>query len=178
MTASVRLSVKTVRAMFELARAHAGCPGPGPVLSFASIAEVERALRPSQKKKLVRKANKAARETKAKTKREARADIREAVLKRADGRCEACATGFTPLNSAELDHFFGKARSEAVETCWALCRQCHAEKTDNEPSAADWLQYFVSHCGQFGYVSAAMWAKRRAAFVSVRSALSERREGA
>jgi hypothetical protein len=83
----------------------------------------------------------------------ARRAVRQAVVTRAGGRCEACGTHVTAA-SGELDHFFGRARSESVETCWLLCPGavgCHRSKTDNQPSRRWWLERFRRHAVLHGF---------------------------
>lgn len=80
----------------------------------------------------------------------ARAAVRQAVVSRAGGRCEACGVEVS-ARVGELDHFFGRARSENVETCWLLCRTCHGEKTENRPNRRWWLERFRRHAVLHGY---------------------------
>ena len=80
----------------------------------------------------------------------ARAALRAAVFSRAAGRCECCGLEIT-TRSGELDHYFGRARSENVETCWLLCRTCHGEKTENRPNRRWWLERFRRHAVLHGY---------------------------
>jgi hypothetical protein len=86
----------------------------------------------------------------------ARAAVRAAVFTRAAGRCECGGTEITS-RSGHMDHFFGKARSENVETCWALCASCDHDKTENripgtnQVSRRWWLERFRRHCILHGY---------------------------
>lgn len=75
--------------------------------------------------------------------------VRQAVVTRAAGRCEACGVDL-PGPMGEMDHFFGRARSENVETCWFLCRECHQFKTDNFPTRSIWLRRFRTHAMKYG----------------------------
>lgn len=168
MPASVRISLKTARALLHDFDSM-------PFLSAGMSAHVEalRAAMAPRKPKAFSsgpslKAQKAGRK---KTKREGRAEVRLAVMERANGSCEYCRAD-SLLSDLELDHMFGQARSESLETCWALCRYCHREKTNNRPDAEFWLREFITHCGTFGYSAAAERAKRRITFVSTRAALS------
>jgi 5-methylcytosine-specific restriction endonuclease McrA len=111
-------------------------------------------------KKFVR-ASAARRVVKRATKKAKRQGVRALVMARAEGRCEHCDAAETNFSPLELDHFFGKARSESAETCWALCRQCHRNKTDNTPSAASWLMAFITHAGFSGFTDARNMAVRR-----------------
>lgn len=106
--------------------------------------------RSSAVKKTARKNAAKAKDTKA---------IRAAVMERAGGRCEHCGWAFQPFNPGELDHFFGRARAESVETCWALCRDCHREKTQNDPSAVHWLESFAELAEGLGYTYSAARAR-------------------
>lgn len=83
----------------------------------------------------------------------ARRAIRNAVFTRSGGRCECCGTEITK-RTFELDHFFGRARSELVETCWALCSRdqgCHFEKTNSRPTRRWWLERFRRHAVLHGF---------------------------
>ena len=77
-----------------------------------------------------------------------------ALIERASG-CECgCGLAFgTPLEANRtFDHFFGKARAaEELDTIWSLRRDCHLAKTDNRPSAEEWLKRFLVHAEKFGY---------------------------
>jgi nucleoside 2-deoxyribosyltransferase len=118
------------------------------------------ALDAALKPKRSTQASKPRREANAKARKEEWAAIREAVLKRADGKCESPGCGFElgmlqQPHPLEVDHFFGgtgrRRALQSVETCWALCRRCHRLKTANEPSAAYWLEDFIPHCARYGY---------------------------
>jgi hypothetical protein len=81
------------------------------------------------------------------------AEIRREVMKRANGICEACFD--KPYLPMHLDHWLsgvGRRRAKAsVATCWALCRTCHENRTENWPSAAAWNVRFATHCSDHGY---------------------------
>ena len=82
-----------------------------------------------------------------------------AVVDRANGLCETqCGHG-----AEQVDHFFGRRRGTAVAGCWYLCSFCHREKTDNNPSAAAWLERFIRHCQHHGYATEAALAENRIA---------------
>lgn len=91
---------------------------------------------------------------------------RGAVVSRAGGRCECCGAEVTS-RSGELDHFFGRARSELVETCWLLCNGqeggCHLGKTMNMPSRRFWLVRFHRHALKHGYARALQLAEQQLA---------------
>lgn len=137
------------------------------------ISIVERALRPSPKKRAVRKAKKVTRADKRAAKAEETAFIRKYVGRRSYGRCELrdpdsgqhCAA-----DASEMDHFFSRRHGQSVETCWALCRAHHHLKTNSVPDAAWWLRAFVGHCAEYGYRTAALQAENRLAFVRARKA--------
>jgi 5-methylcytosine-specific restriction endonuclease McrA len=76
--------------------------------------------------------------------------VRAECVKRAGGKCENCCARFVggPL---EMDHFHGRAVSETVETCWLLCRECHRQKTENNPNRQAWDDWFRKHCEKHGY---------------------------
>lgn len=70
-------------------------------------------------------------------------EIREAVFERAQYTCEACKAA----PATELDHFRGRAKApESVANCWALCRPCHRNKTDNVGGRIEWLSIYARHC--------------------------------
>lgn len=102
------------------------------------------------------KAAKAARVGKRAAKHRRTSDVRIPVMKRAWLVCECgCRRWFRGfMGQATMDHFFGKARAESVETCWALRADCHAEKTDSKPDRATWLRKFIVHCERYGYTAA------------------------
>ena len=122
------------------------------------LAEINRALAPKRSAAPARKA----RAAKKAVRGAALQDVRSQVMDRADGACECC--GGQPVLPLELDHFFGgsKRRSmEAFESCWALCRFCHHQKTNNNPSAAYWLRDFVHHCRKHGFLEIEVAASAR-----------------
>jgi 5-methylcytosine-specific restriction endonuclease McrA len=156
MSASVRISAKAARSAYE----HLDPASPAAKELKAALAHASRA---SATRRTLRKPK----EAKRKAKREARGEVRAAVMDRAHGRCECCGSGDGLL---ELEHFFGRARAESLETCWALCRACHRSKTDNDPSAAWWLKRFARHCEHYRYSEAEARARKRLAFVEARGA--------
>lgn len=160
-----------MNARFSLSRKHlaglvafidrarvAGVP-IAPTEAFAiALLKSESAPRKPKPMAVERKKAKAAKKA---TKREQRADVRALVMARSLGLCEACVKDLTPADPGELDHFFGKARAESVESCWLLCRACHRAKTDNKPSAAWWLDKFGGHARFSGYHAEAERARAR-----------------
>lgn len=73
-------------------------------------------------------------------------EIREAVFARAGDSCEACGAWVTE-ETGHLDHFFSRGKEpQTVANCWFLCRECDAQKTASNPSAAWWLRTFSMHC--------------------------------
>lgn len=103
-----------------------------------------------------------------------RTAIRDFVFARAEGRCEVRGDHWHCHKPAtELDHFFGRARAESVETCWAICATDHRNKTNNSPSAEGWLETFAVHCDRYGYREEAARARNRLAFVLARSSGAE-----
>lgn len=194
MTASVRISAKDARDI--LAFFHEDNTPP-PFLC-PTIDRIRAALKPSQKKKLVRKANKAARETKTKSKRDETAQIRGVVFKRAEAcsppwamgpACEVCRARL----ASEMHHAMGRVWVKQSErNCLAVCGRCHKRITDNRrgngrhDAAACWAEVAVA-LQRLGFdieAAAAMGeaeyhdAKRKLDAGRARSALSERREGA
>jgi hypothetical protein len=105
--------------------------------------------------------------------------IRAACARRAEGYCE-CQCGRWIGEAGELahaDHAFGRGAgrpAESVETVWLLTPEHDADKTNNRPSAAYWLEKFAAHCDLHGYVESAELARSRLAFVETRTALVTR----
>jgi len=100
------------------------------------------------------------------------------VAARAGHFCECgCGQRFSDVGltgNRTMDHFLGKARSESVETCWMLRRDCHLNlKQQNKPSRAYWLRLFINHCERFGYSETEAWARKELAFVEAKERLSE-----
>lgn len=119
-------------------------------------------------------APKEAREEKRAAKREATRAVRAAVLERARGQCECgCGRPFV-LGGPELDHFFGRARAESVQACWALRSDCHHRKTTATPSAEAWFERFRAHCIRYSYWAEAKRAASRLAYVEAKKRLGER----
>lgn len=118
------------------------------------VAAIDRVLQVPRGVKLARKA-------KAERRRESVAEtreVRELVVARADGKCEACGAAVeedaSPWRRPEMDHFEGGADRkplESVETCWLVCWTCHKKKGANEPSPEYWLTAFLAHCLKHGY---------------------------
>ena len=88
------------------------------------------------------------------------ASVRAAVMKRADGKCEAC--GKWKGEALTYDHAHSRREPDAVETGWALCWDpCHAAKTRNDPSAQWWIRRFIEHCEKHGYETSASRSRVR-----------------
>lgn len=148
------LSLKTLRGI-SLYLAGDGAP-----VARALRSEVERAIVSAERASSLRASRRQARGEKKAAKREATSEVREAVMVRALGHCECCGA-FVGETHLQLDHLEGRARSESVETCWALCFGCHYSKTNNCPSARVWLERFTAHALAHGYAEAAERARRR-----------------
>ena len=86
---------------------------------------------------------------KAEGKVRCRREVRDACVRRARGRCEQCGDWQGP--DLHLDHFWGRAREESVESCWMLCPGCHEDKTNNRPNRGEWLFAFGIHCKGLDY---------------------------
>jgi hypothetical protein len=87
--------------------------------------------------------------------------VAEAVIERAAGRCECCDRPFAGdegRGRLTSDHMQGRARSESLETCWALRMDCHESKTANDPSAPHWLAKFALFAKRHSYWEAHDWA--------------------
>lgn len=66
--------------------------------------------------------------------------IRAALFDRSVGKgCENCGKRFALL---EMDHMLGgsgrRRQRQSVETCWAICQECHRNRTINVPSREFW----------------------------------------
>jgi hypothetical protein len=149
---------------------------PNPGLDRA-LAELRSALRPRPVKAL-KKARREKTKEKRLLKKGATAVVRALVMERAGNRCECgCGIHFSGenwrsfANEAEMDHFAGRGRRESLESCWALTRHCHHNKTRNWPSTEHWLTAFLIHCERHGYAAEATKARNRFAFVQARSEL-------
>ena len=154
MTAYVKITAQTARdALYYIERL---LPG-----GTRATDELRRALRLKPKRKP--DTRKTAKQARRATKRLSRAAIRARVIARASGECECgCGRGFgLPWGMLELDHQFGRARSESFETCWAIRADCHYDKTKNQPSVAYWLLKFIAHCKKHGYRQAQAKAEAR-----------------
>jgi 5-methylcytosine-specific restriction endonuclease McrA len=122
------------------------------------LADLRAALKP---KRSVVAAAKVRRAKKA-TKRDAFAAIRGAVVKRADGNCEACFRSLSELDRGEADHFWGRVRTPTTcQNVWLLCFSCHREKTANKPSPDFWLASFEQHVSRYGYTAERLKARNR-----------------
>lgn len=120
-------------------------------------------------------------------KRDRRASIRERVFARAaegtlDGvpRCEG-PLGSSPrlparcINPAtDLQHVFGRGKGRRLESernCLAACRMCHEAEGRNEPSGAEWWDWFAQWFQDRGFTAEARAARSRARFERTRAAL-------
>ena len=131
----------------------------------AAADELRRQLAPKPRSSAVKRTA-----AKKRSKRKETSSIYEEVAKRAGGLCECCTSSLLTFRP-ELDHFTSRRHGQSVETCWMLCSACHREKTDNSPSAAWWLERFISHCERNGYSAEAERARSRLeGIVSVREA--------
>lgn len=79
----------------------------------------------------------------------ARKAVRKACADRAGGCCESCGT--RRGEALHMDHFWGRAREESVESCWMLCARCDREKTENVGGRVEWLRRFGAHAALHGY---------------------------
>lgn len=173
MGGTVRISARSARALLELegvtvttrdAAKGARLYARGPDLMRA-LTELRKALEPKRSVTFAKKRKAAKKRVNQKETR----SIRELVMARA-GKCEACGECIYTL---ELDHFFGRHGEQSERTCWFLCFYCHRDKTNNRPSAAEWLGRFISHCQRYGYDAERKRAQSRLHFVEARTTLSE-----
>jgi hypothetical protein len=149
--------------------------------------EISAAVAKLDRKRQRKAPTRAAKAAKKQSKKERTAEVRGAVLRRAQDRCRAslgiddtvCENCGAFGGLLEMDHMRGRARSESVATCWMLCGGpdgCHDRKTRNLPSAGFWLEAFVRHCDRYAhwgpeYGDAAREASKRLAFVTTRAGL-------
>ena len=105
----------------------------------------------NQPKRSIRAAR-ARRDEKRTTRREEMAALREAVMKRAGGKCEACGMSSTRLHCDHWQGGVGRRRAEqSIATTWALCPSCDFARTRNNPDAETWNRTFAAHCAEHGY---------------------------
>lgn len=171
---TIRLSLRSARWLLSVRQELEWADGSPAPRVFAELKAAIARLG-STKKVATRRMKRLKKFVTALEKRTARQEVRALVMTRADGRCEACAFAFTALNPAELEHFFGKARGESLEACWALCKRCHREKTDSVPSARQWATWFIEHQKQHGYDTTQ--ARRVFHRANDKAALDEGRKG-
>lgn len=104
-------------------------------------------------------------------------DIRSAVCRRADGKCEACEK-WVGLHGedAHLDHRFGRGAGrppESVENCWLLCIACDGERT--KPSRTDagyWWGRFILHAQRYGFTAEALLADNQLEWLRAKGLVS------
>jgi 5-methylcytosine-specific restriction endonuclease McrA len=155
MSPRVSISLKSAQSLLLLAR-HNGAYGREWAELRSAIDRCTR-VRPGLKK---------AKATREKKKREKAKDTKSIVAEcavRSPDVCECgCGVVFTPAAHAQLDHFFGRVRAkQSAQNCWRLRPECHRAKTNNQPSAAYWLQKFVKHAEKHGYGEEFRMAARR-----------------
>lgn len=161
---TIKLSRRTAEVLLKRAQ-------DVPQLSFAvqnAIAELNSALQRKPLKRSVKLAR-ARKAAKRETKREETARIRREVEARADGRCEICAAG----NPTDLHHSFGRVRvRQTASSCLFLCRRCHADLTENRPSAAHWWGLQALVFARLGLTESFARAKRMAAYAEDKAEIS------
>lgn len=122
----------------------------------SAAVELEAALTPSPKRQAVRKANRVAKESKRRTKRDETGGIYDAVSLRADDKCETCALPFTISDPPEMDHALGRGKvRQAVSNCWLIHRSCHRSKHAARPSRRAWLERMRDHFFRHGFLAEA-----------------------
>ena len=155
MSRRVSISLKTARALFDLALNR----WSGSDVDLGrTLEELEAAMKPKRSLAPARQRRTAKRETV----KERRAEIRTQLEARANGSCEACGISERFVGPLEWDHFFGRVRvPETVRSGWLLCPECHRQKTENRPYAETWLEAFADHCRRHGYASERRMASDR-----------------
>jgi hypothetical protein len=82
---------------------------------------------------------------------------------RSEGRCECPCRRRLTRETAELDHFLGRARApQTPETCWLLSEHCHANKHAGAPTRGYWLRLYLEHLQSHGFGDSATAQKLRA----------------
>lgn len=163
---TIRLSLRAAKTLLTDLAARSDV-GLGVARAFAELeSSISKAERTSSRRVLARKPKA---EKKA-AKRDETSAIREAVFARATtfaghARCEFCDMN----HATDLHHVFGRIRvRQSVENTMAVCRWCHRRVTDNQPSAAHWLERTIRHLERYGYVAEVAKASARLAFVEAR----------
>lgn len=90
--------------------------------------------------------------------------LRRIVLHRSGGYCECGCGRWFGEHDGHLDHFFGRGAGrpeESVSNCWALSVHCDDARTNNRPSAEHWLNRFIVHAEQHGYLPEVELAEAR-----------------
>jgi hypothetical protein len=70
--------------------------------------------------------------------------IRYQAFVRSSNHCECGCGRWVTEESGHLDHFWGRARQESIESCWFLHPECDLNKTLNKPDWASWGRRFLS----------------------------------
>lgn len=166
MTARVSLSLKAAQRLVS-EHLQGGCCKT----CDAPVAELRAAIAKATRASATRRKLKQPKAEKRATKRQRTKSVRALVMERAQGGCECgCGRPFESFSGVPtLDHFWGVAREESLESCWALRADCHRRKTDSVPSKRCWLTRFVIHCREHDYwvqeskaLADAEWAESKA----------------
>lgn len=162
---SVRISLKTARALLEMLGEHPWSDNQQAVLRAGE--ELRAAMAPKRSKAVSGPTRRQARETKRLTKKEETAAIRAEVLRRAEGICELCESA----GADDLHHAFGRVRQrQSVSNTLAVCRPCHRALTNNVGGAAHWLDLQAMRFRNLGYAETARLLDARCQFVLSRGA--------
>lgn len=163
--------MRSVRIPWEMAQAFArNGGGYTPQYLDGLRAQLREMLRPSPKKAAAKKAKRQRVVTKKATKKGETAAIREAVMARADGRCETCGGEELGL---ELHHALGRGKAKQAESnCLGVCVSCHRQITRNDPSASFWLQEQANVFRRMKHLRTAWSLENRREFVEAREKLS------
>lgn len=79
--------------------------------------------------------------------------VRYIVWRRSERKCESCGRSLLE-HEGDLDHHKGGSLRRVlttIENCRRLCRDCHADKTQNKPSRDWWERDFDRHLERIGY---------------------------
>lgn len=169
MTASIRISRRRATIILDLLLPKTPSSPWESVEHERSVAELRAACAPKPRSSAKKKTERKRKSKTVETKR-----IRKAVAKRAGLVCECgCERWFKGFDgAAQMDHFWGKAREESVESCWMLRAQCHDQKTTNTPNRMTWLRLFEAHAKKHGYAEQARHADEAAKVCGTKFQLS------
>lgn len=163
MSAQVKLSLKAARELLQVA-----ClKDPFRPESSRAQDELQHAIAKSERSSATRRKLKQPKAERKASKREETRAIRAIVMDRAQSRCELCRY---PAVSLDLHHALSRRVPQAVSNCLAACRDCHRRITDNNPSAAYWLELQRQVFASLGHMTTAGVIEQRLGWVLSKAA--------